>query len=120
MACHERKIRMLAKLRSDYPYQRQESEVSNQDMKYPYRRARTVVSLHMHGHIYFLLQWQEHTVQYMYTINRAVNTCMSGACSAGGGRTPFRPFAPSQMLAWQPSPSPLCHVRMSGTDGASS
>ena len=43
MACHERKIRMLAKLRSDYPYQRQESEVSNQDMKYPYRRARTVL-----------------------------------------------------------------------------
>ena len=44
MACHEseRKIRMLAKLRSDYPYQRQESKVSNQDMKYPYRRARTV------------------------------------------------------------------------------
>ena len=42
MACHERKIRMLAKLRSDYPYQRQESEVSNQDMKHPYRRARTV------------------------------------------------------------------------------
>ena len=35
-ACHERKIRMLAKLRSDYPYQRQESEVSNQDMKYRY------------------------------------------------------------------------------------
>ena len=42
MACHERKIRMLAKLRSDYPYQGQEVEVSNQDMKYPYRCARTV------------------------------------------------------------------------------
>ena len=41
-ACHERKIRMFAKLRSDYPYQWYESEVSNHDMKYPYRRARTV------------------------------------------------------------------------------
>ena len=42
-ACHERKIRMFAKLRSDYPYQWYESEVSNHDMKYPYRRARTVL-----------------------------------------------------------------------------
>ena len=33
---------MLAKLRSDYPYHWQNIEVSNQDMKYPYRRARTV------------------------------------------------------------------------------
>ena len=33
-ACHERKIRMMAKLRSDYPYQWQKFEVSNQDMKY--------------------------------------------------------------------------------------
>ena len=33
---------MLAKLRSDYPYHWQIFEVSNQDMKYPYRRARTV------------------------------------------------------------------------------
>ena len=35
MACHERKIRMLANLRSDYPYQWQEFEVSNHDVKYP-------------------------------------------------------------------------------------
>ena len=41
-ACHERKIRILAKLRSHYPYQWQKFEVSNQDMKYPYRCARTV------------------------------------------------------------------------------
>ena len=41
-ACHKRKIRILAKLRSDYPYQWQKFEVSNQDMKYPYRCARTV------------------------------------------------------------------------------
>ena len=44
-ACHKRKIRILAKLRSDYPYQWQKFEVSNQDMKYPYRCARTV---HVH------------------------------------------------------------------------
>ena len=36
MACHERKIRMLANLRSDYPCLWQEFEVSNHDMIYPY------------------------------------------------------------------------------------
>ena len=44
MACHERKIRMLANLRSDYPYKWQEFEVSNHDMKYPYYRGRTVAA----------------------------------------------------------------------------
>ena len=44
MACHERKISMMPKLRSHYAYHRQKSEVPRKHIKYAYWCAWTVCS----------------------------------------------------------------------------